>query len=63
MLHPFAVSLWGSTQKHLIQVCGLVWARLRAFPFNPACEEVLRLVLLAGCWLQATQRTQNEFLE
>jgi len=59
MLHPFAVSLWGSTQKHLIQVCGLVWARIRVFPLKPAGEEVCEVVILPGCWLQATQRTKQ----
>ena len=63
MLHPFAVSVWGSVQKHLIQVCVLVWARLRAFLLKPACEEVWEVVLLPGCWLQATQRTNKRFLE
>jgi hypothetical protein len=63
MLHPFAVSLWGSTQKHLIQVCGLVGARLRAFLLKPAGEEVGEVVLLLGYWAQVAQRTGTRFLE
>ena len=62
-MHPFFVNLWGATQKHLIQACGLVWARLRAFLLKPAGEKVREVVLLPCCWLQTTQRAEKRFLE
>jgi hypothetical protein len=63
MLHPFAVSLWGATQKHLVQVCGLVWARLSAFRLKPAGEGVWEVARVPGCWPQATQRTEKRFFQ